>query len=251
MPSPASAAARRQRAGSQLELRVVGKRPAAEGEPARLPDGADVSCVESWPVRVHGAHPDPDRVRPGPQLVDEPPALLAGDPALARDRQPAVERHRRLVGDERAALGDPRPPSLVLGPRLEEVCVHDLYPAAPGVSSPPPASGFGSSEAATTRLTPAAKHGLGAGRRRSVVRARLHGQVERRARSPLSRCLEREHLGVRLASSSVPALADDLAVADDDRPDHGVRMRRSASLLRELECPREVLVHAASSTSSS
>ena len=84
-----------------------------------------------------------------------------------------------------------------------------------------------------------------------MVRARLHGQVERRARGPLSRRLEREHLGVRLAPSAVPALADDLAVADDDRSDHGVGMGCPASQLRQRERPREVLVHAASWTSSS
>ena len=133
-----------------------GKASAAEGEPARLADGADVSRVEARLIGVHGAHSDADRVRRRPQLVDEPPALLAGDPALARNRQPAVERHRGLVGDERAALRDPRPPGLVLGARLEEVSVLDLHPAARRVSSPPPASGFGSSEAATTRPTLAA-----------------------------------------------------------------------------------------------
>ena len=57
--------------------------------------------------------------------------VLARDPALARHGDPPVERHRRLVGDERPAEGDPGSPRLVLAPRLEAVGVLDLDPVRP------------------------------------------------------------------------------------------------------------------------
>src|SRR5207247_5741321 len=46
-------------------------------------------------------------------------------------------------------------------------------------------------------------------------------------------------LGVRAPFALVPALADDLAVADDDGADDRVRVRRPASALRELDRPLE------------
>ena len=49
-------------------------------------------------------------------------------------------------------------------------------------------------------------------------------------------------LGVRLARALVPALADHLAVADEDGTDDGVRMRRSAPALGQLERALEVRV---------
>ena len=56
-------------------------------------------------------------------------------------------------------------------------------------------------------------------------------------RARLAGRLERDDLGVRPALPLVPALADDLAVAHDDRADDRVRMRRSAPSLGELERP--------------
>src|ERR671936_802909 len=44
---------------------------------------------------------------------------------------------------------------------------------------------------------------------------------------------------MRLALPLVPPFTDDFAVADDDRAHHGVRMRRSAAALGELECTFE------------
>ena len=72
-----------------------------------------------------------------------------------------------------------------------------------------------------------------------MVRAGLERHVERGAASRFSRRLERNGLGVRPASALVPALADDLAVAHDDRADDRVRMRRSPPALGELERPLE------------
>ena len=44
---------------------------------------------------------------------------------------------------------------------------------------------------------------------------------------------------MRPALLFVPPFAHDLAVADDDRADNGVRVRRGAPTLGELECPHE------------
>ena len=67
--------------------------------------------------------------------------------------------------------------------------------------------------------------------------ARLQGHVHGRAPRRLACRLERDHLGVRPALPLVPPLADDLAVAHDDRADDRVRMRRAAPALGELERP--------------
>ena len=72
-------------------------------------------------VRPNRAHPDRDRVRGCPELVDPPPALLAGDPARARHRHAPVERHGHLVGHERPAARDPDAPGLVLAAGLPRV----------------------------------------------------------------------------------------------------------------------------------
>ena len=182
--------------------------------------------------------------------MDEATALLTRDPSLAWDRQPPVQRHRRLVGHERAALGDPGPPGLVLDAGLDEVRVLDLDSRSAKDLEPSSRTRVRIERGCDDAAHPGGEHGLGARRRRSMVRAGLHGHEERRALGQVSRRLEREHLRVRLALSPVPALADDLAVPDNNGSNDGVRMRRPASLLRQLERPREVRVHAASWTSS-
>src|SRR5207253_11474322 len=72
----------------------------------------------------------------------------------------------------------------------------------------------------------------------------LHRHVERRAPSALARRLECDHLRVGLPFALVPALADDLAAADDDRADHGIRVRRAAPSLGDLE--RSLQAHVSS-----
>ena len=73
----------------------------------------------------------------------------------------------------------------------------------------------------------------------AVVRARLERDVERRAARALAGRLERDDLGVRAAVPLVPALADDLAVADDDGADDGFGYASSAAALGQLERPLE------------
>ena len=48
---------------------------------------------------------------------------------------------------------------------------------------------------------------------------------------------------MRAACALVPALPDNAAVLDDDRAHDGVRVRRAAAALGELERPLEMLVH--------
>ena len=214
-----------ERTGAQLELRALRERPAPEREPARLPRRLDVARVEPRVLEPHRAHPDGDGVGRGAQLVHEPARLLARDPALAGDGDAAVERDRRLVGDERAPERRPRAPRLVLATRLEAVRQLRLD-ALLRVSraSPPPASGFGSSEPATTRAIPAARTASTQG---GVVPWWTHGSivtksVAPRARSPGRR--ERDDLAVAALRLGRP-LADDLAVRDDDRSDRRLRIR--------------------------
>ena len=107
-----------ERARAKLELRAFRQRPAAEREPPWLLRGAHVTRGQRRVVGAHRPHPDGDRIRGRAQLVHPSTALLAGDPARARDGHPPVERHCDLVGDERPPLGDPDAPGLVLQPRL-------------------------------------------------------------------------------------------------------------------------------------
>jgi hypothetical protein len=67
------------------------------------------------------------------------------------------------------------------------------------------------------------------------VRAGLHREIERRASRPLAGGLESDHLSVRASLPLVPPLPDDLAVSDDDRADHRVRVGASSAVVSELE----------------
>src|SRR5205085_5569210 len=97
----------------------------------RLPRGADVARRQLGVVSPHGAHADGDGIAAGAKLVDESPALLAGDPTRVRQRHASVEAHGRLVGDEGPTLRDPGSPGLVLLARAEAelaFCQLDLDP---------------------------------------------------------------------------------------------------------------------------
>jgi hypothetical protein len=77
----------------------------------------------------------------------------------------------------------------------------------------PAAFSLGSSEAMTTRPTPASRT------------ASTQGHVHRRPRRVLAAAAtvrQRRPLGVEIAQLGVEALADDLTVADDHRADKGV-----------------------------
>ena len=76
---------------------------------------------------------------------------------------------------------------------------------------------------------------FGAGRRRAVVVAGLHRHVDGRAAGALACRLQGHHLAVP-ATRLRHALADDLAVGDDNRADGRLRVGDAERLPRELEC---------------
>ena len=113
-------------------------------------------------------------------------ALLAGHPARAGHGDASVEGDGELERDERPPRRDPVAPGLVLRPRLERVGVLDLD-ARCGEQLEAAASLRVRVERAGDHLRhPRPQHGLGAGRRRAVVGARLHRHVQRRPAGPLA-----------------------------------------------------------------
>ena len=241
-----------QRARVQLELRALGKRPAAERDPARLPDHRDVARIEPRVVPANGAHADRDGVGLRSQDVDELPGRLARDPALARHADAPVERDRDLVRDERPARGRPRPPLLDLLAAAE----RELARRRARPRRRPRGASRGRLHA-SDRIALTRDHARDAGleqrvdarRRRAVVRARLEGHVHRGAARLLARGFERDDLRVRPALALVPALADDLVSGDHDGADDRVRMGRPAPALGELERSlQEPWLHAADPT---
>ena len=122
--------------------------------------------------------------------MHEPARLLAADPALAGDGDAAVERDRDLVGHERAPPRRPRcaRPRSAHGPRTSRPA-RPRRPPRRSTSRPPPAFGVRVERAGHDPRDPGREHGLRARRRRAVVRARLHRQVERRPARPLAGCV--------------------------------------------------------------
>src|SRR5581483_11638732 len=130
----------------------------------------------------------------------------------------------------------PGAPRLVLPPRLEAVEQLHLDAGLPQAL-----------EAATVhervrvaRADDDARHagrddGVGARRRAAVMGAGLEGHVERRPARPLARLLERDRLRVTDGVVLVPALADDLPVADDHGADERMVADLAAAAFRELE----------------
>ena len=83
-----------ERARAQLELGdPPGSGPRPNASRRGWPRGTATSrASRRRGIRPHRAHPDRDRVRRRAQLVDEPAALLARDPAAPGNDDPAVER---------------------------------------------------------------------------------------------------------------------------------------------------------------
>ena len=177
------------------------------------------------------------------------PRVLARHPAPAGDGDAAVEGDGRLVGDERAPEGLPDAPRLVLPARGEIVEELDLE-----------ARGAKALEAAAVdgrvRIAGADHHtrdsrgddGVRAGRGAALVRARLERHVEGGTTRGVSGLLEGDRLGVADSVVLVPPLADDFAVARDDRADDGMMIAGlSPPALGKLERAL-VMAHARSCT---
>ena len=73
-------------------------------------------------------------------------------------------------------------------------------------------------------------------------RTRFEGDVERRPGHVCLRAPHRINLGVRLAGSSVPAFADDLAFAHDNGADSRVRRSQPPALAGQTQCFAHPLV---------
>ena len=120
-------------------------------------------------------------------------------------------------------------------------------PAAKATSTPPsrripgprPAAfSEGSSEAITTRAMPGLEDRLDAGRLAPLVGAGLERHVHRRPGgvvAPRGAVGERRPLRVQPAELGVEALADHLAVADDDGADQRIRADPPAAALGQLQ----------------
>src|SRR5512133_1158400 len=139
----------------------------------------------------------------------------------------------------RAASGDRASPRLVLRAGREAVDQLDVHARGPELFEPSAGLRVRIERPGDDPLDAGIENRLGAGRRAAVVRAGLHRHVERCAAGALSGRLQGDDLAVRPSLALVPALADDLPVADDDGPDHGVRVGRAAPALGELKRPSE------------
>ena len=239
--TPSAASARelvRERAAAQLELRALRQRAAPEREPARLAASAPTSrassrgasartvpiptatasdAARSSCTRRRDSSPETQR-RPG--TVTRPSSVTAA--LYVTNGRPSDFQTRHASFCRRAARSSRSSTSM---------------PAARRRSRPRPSTtGFGSRAPTTTRATPGVDDRVGAGRRAAVVRARLERHVERRTARRVARLLERDRLGVADAVVLVPALADDLAVAHDDRADDRMMIAGlPAPALGELE----------------
>ena len=105
---------------------------------------------------------------------------------------------------------------------------------------PPAASGFGSRAPTTTRAIPAAMIRVGARRRRALVRAGLERHEHRRAPRAAAGHSRARPFGVAAALLG-HALADDLAVGDDDGADGRLRIGAPGRVAASARRTRQAL----------
>src|SRR5581483_9732025 len=161
-------------------------------------------------------------------------------------RHPTVERRRDLVDHPRPASRHPGPPGLVHGPRLERVDELDVEARRPQPVRSAACLGVRVGRAVDDALDSCGDDRLATWRRRSVVVARLQGDVQRRSTRTLAGGAEGDDLRVP-ARRLGDALSDDLPLGHDDGTDGGLRVRARMREPRELDRARER--HRASSTS--
>ena len=206
-----------------------------------------VAHREERVVAARRTGPHHDGVGRGAHGVHQAAAGRRGDPAgVAAGRGDlAVERDRRLEGDERQAFADEARERFVQ-PLAERVhgpsSITTSMPAARRTAMPRPSTaGLGSEAPTTTRATPAATMLLGAGAGAAVAAARLEGHVEGGAARPFAGLLEGHGLGVRRARPAVVALPHHaLAGGHDDRADARVGVRQPPAQAGELQSAFEL-----------
>ena len=201
-------------------------------------------------LRVVGqrrADADRDGVDRGAPAVRARTAGLAGDPLRVAGvgGDLAVERHRRLEQHPRAAgarvlaerlVGQPRAArQLVAGvgdADLDALVAQDPQTAAARLLGRVVGADHDARE-------PGRDDRVGARRRLALVAAGLERHVERRAvRGRRRRRRDRLDLGVRAAVGAVPALAQDHAVARDDRAHDRVGLHVAQPVVGELDGTR-------------
>ena len=121
----------------------------------------------------------------------------------AGDRDPSVERHGSLVGDERPPFHDPGTPALVLAPRLEALDELDVDALLPEAVEPARGLGVRIGCPGDDAGDAGRDDRVDARRRRAVVRARLHRHVEGGTAGALAGGCERDDLSVPARHASV------------------------------------------------
>ena len=220
------------------------RRGAAGGRRRRCAGG------EQRVVGEDGADADRDRVGFGAPAVDQGAALLAGDPGrvAGRGRGAAVERHRQLQGHQRQAGAGVLAEGLVEQPRRGGLGAGgEARPRRRrrgGSPGPRPAAfSLGSSEAITTRAIPASRIASTQGGWRPwwAQGSSVTYIVAPAGSSPaLAAVGQRRPLRVQPAELGVKPLADDLAVAHDDRADQRIRADPPPPALGQLQRPPQM-----------
>ncbi len=201
-----------------------------------------VTHVERRVVREHGTDSRENRTRSRTQSLHVGARFRPGDPlALAGlHRNPAIQAAGNLETHERPAVPHP----------AQKACVQCFRRVVHQAAADLNSGGLQRSPAVAADLWKRILHGdhdifytgvdqCGRTRRcLAFVRAGLQCQVRGRAARFRSRSAERIDLGMRLARSLVPALANNLAVANQHATYHRIRMCRVDTALRESQGPR-------------
>ena len=179
--------------------------------------------------------------------MDEAPRLLARDPAPPGNPDATVERHRRLVRDERPPQYLPRTPRLVLPECIVALQQLHVDPGRAQLLEPAGRNRIRIEGTHHDTRDAGVDHGIGARWRASLMRARLERHIQRCAARAIAGLRERPGLGVVDGLVFVPTLADDVAVLDDDCSDERMIFDLAAAAFCELERPLDV-VHASAWT---
>ena len=155
---------------------------------------------------------------------------------LTRHRDPAVQGHRRLVGDEGPPVAHPGAPRLLERPRLGRVHLLDIDTRSSQALRPTRSLGIRVARAEHDPLDTGGQNRVGARRRRALVRARLERGVERRPARVFARRVEHHPLGVAAAHLR-DAFGDHCTVSHEDSADRRLRICLVPRGPRKLDRP--------------
>ncbi len=112
----------------------------------------------------------------------------------------------------------------------------------PARQTPPGHLGIGILHRGAAPRHPGDKQGFGAGRGATVVTAGFQGNVKGRPARSVASGLQRVNFGMLPAGTYVPALADDLAILDDDTADARIGAGREETALGQAQGACHVLM---------